>query len=292
MKAKVNNQNCWQTIEGKIAVFIMAFSGDSECLCQCIRGLEEQKKKGFDLEIYICDDNNNPLNEEQVQAVQDKIKGYKKTYFERNCNLNGKQCAHGMLMEMLRCARESKAEFVMKVDCDMYIRDLHNFLKPLEEDRESVIGFKLNKDMNYCAGVTYLLPTSGLYNAVRDFYKWYKNEKENDPQWIAHCPEDWAITRCVTAVNEFTMVQWDNSCEPQNWLMSPFNFREIEEDGSVCALSFTRFQLYDFVNFGNRYELDQECKCKELMETKNPREIAGDCMRRFVDFDLLNIYQG
>lgn len=276
----------WKPIDGKIAVFIMTFQGDSGCLVECLRGLEEQKKKGYDLEIYICDDGKNPLQEETLNEIQGVIKSYRKTYFDRNCNLNGTQCSQGMLMEMLRCARECEAEFVMKVDCDMYIRNLKNFLQPLEEDRNSVIGFKLTKDMNYCAGVTYLLPSTGLYNAIRDFYKWWKNEQENDEKWISHCPEDWAITRCVTAVNDFTMYQWDNSTTPNKWLMAPFNFREIEPDGSINPLSFTRFLLYDFVNFGNRYELDKECQCKSLLDNLDPRSIAGNCMKRFVDFDL------
>lgn len=188
----------------------MSFSGDKACLTQCLRGIREQIKKGYDLHTYIIDDANNPLD-----LTEDELKDlhYRKSYFPRNCNLNGTSCAHGMLMEMLRCSRECKAEYVLKVDSDMYIRSLDRFLTPLEQDPNAIIGFKLSKTMNYAAGVTYLLPTAGLYTAIKDFHKWWKNEKENTQDWITHCPEDWAITRCVTITNDFTMYQWDNSLD-------------------------------------------------------------------------------
>ena len=283
MKTEILHEE-WNTVKGKIAVFIMSFSGDKPCLTQCLRGIEQQQKKGYNIEVFIIDDANSPLelSEEQLQQVN-----YRKSYFNRNGNLNGTQCAHGMLIEMLRCARESKAEYILKVDSDMYIRSLDRFLKPLEENPECVIGFKLSKDMCYCAGVTYLLPTKGLYKAIKDFYKWYNNEKDNTNEWIKHCPEDWAITRCVTSVNDYTMYQWDNSTDPSTWLLAPFNFKEIEKDGTITPLAITRFTMYDFVNFGNRYDLE-ECKCGELVNKKQPRDIAGECMAIFTDYDLLN----
>ena len=174
----------------------------------------------------------------------------------------------------------------------MYIRSLDRFLKPLEEDPDSVIGFQLSKSMNYCAGVTYILPSKGLYKAVKEFYTWLNNEKENTEEFIKHTPEDWAITRCVTSVNDYTMYQWNNHTTPSNWLMSPFNFREIEADGSISSLVFSKYCMYDFVNFGNRYELDKECKCSKLLQEKTPRELAGEVMQKFTNFDLLNLYQG
>lgn len=286
MKTQILHEE-WKPIEGKIAVFIMSFSGDSECLIQCLRGIDEQKKRGYNLEVFVIDDANNPLEltEEQLANVH-----YKKSYFPRNGNLNGTQCAQGMLMEMLRCCRECKAQYVMKVDSDMYIRTLERFLKPLEEDPNKVIGFKLSKDMCYCAGVTYILPVTGLYKAIKDFYDWFKSEKANQDKYIQYCPEDWAITRCVTSVNNYTMCQWDNSTNPENWLLAPFNFREIEADGTINPLCFSRFTMYDFVNFGNRYELDQECKCESLLAKKSQRQIAAHFMKSFIDFDLNNTF--
>lgn len=262
-------------VAGKIAVVLMTFAGDERCLKQNLRYLERLKGK-YNLEFFILDDANKPLENPPANC------NYWKTHFERQGNLNGQECTHGMLIEFLKIARMSKAEYILKVDCDMCVRNLDNFISPLEENPLQVIGFRLNPKMCYCAGVTYILPTVGLYNAVRHFCQWYNGQKELDTtgEFAPHCPEDWAITRCVADVNNWQLFQWDNSKEisSENWLMSPFNFEEIRKDGSISPLSFARFQLYDFVNFGNRYQLKGD----------NTREIAADCMKKFVDFDLEN----
>lgn len=135
----------------------------------------------------------------------------------------------------------------------MYIRCLDRFLAPLKENPDKVIGFRLTTKMNYAAGVLYLLPTKGLYNTLKNFGSWLNKENGIDNEFPKHCPEDWAITRSVAAINNFTLTQWDNAQNPENWLLSPFNYSELKSDGSISILSMTRFQLYDFVNFGNRH---------------------------------------
>lgn len=81
-------------IQGKIAVVIMTFSGDVGCLQQCIRGIEEQKHKGYNLELFLLDDAISPLPPNSYQGYN-----YRKTFFCRNNNLNGTQCSLGMLLE-------------------------------------------------------------------------------------------------------------------------------------------------------------------------------------------------
>lgn len=61
MFRKENYTDWWKPIKGKIAVVIMTFKGDGGCLQQCLRGLEVQKQRGRDIEVYILDDSNNPL---------------------------------------------------------------------------------------------------------------------------------------------------------------------------------------------------------------------------------------
>lgn len=272
----------WAIIPNKIVVVIMAFKGDDSCLKQCLRGLEEQIKKGYNLEIHILDDANNPLNPDDYKGYH-----YRKTFFQRNKNLNGVSCTLGMLMEFLRISRESRAEFILKVDSDMYIRSLDRFLEPLKENKDLVLGFKLNPRMNYVAGVTYLLPVKGLYNAIRGFNEWFNNESKTE-DFIAHCPEDWAITRVVSEVNDYTLLQWDNSENPEFWLMTPFNFLEVDKEGNVSPLSYSKCSMYDFVNFGNRYEIKEGTEVGTLLERMSSREIAGKFMKEFMDFDLLN----
>ena len=268
---------CRKPIAGKIAVILMTFADDEGCLTQCFRYLTKQQST-YNLEFFVLDDARKPLKNIPANVH------YWKTHFDRQCNLNGQECAHGMLIEMLKIARMSKAEYIMKVDCDMCIRDLENFLSPLKENPLQVVGFKLHEKMNYCAGVTYVLPVVGLFNAVVNFCAWYARQRELSSivEFAPYCPEDWAITRCVADVNDWTLFQWDNSYEvsPENWLMSPFNFAEVKKDGSISPLTFSRFQLYDFVNFGNRFQLSCD----------NPRTFAADCMKAFADFDLQNTF--
>lgn len=288
----------WTTTPGKIATVIMTFSGDAMCLQQCLRGLEEQKKKGYDLDIYIIDDAASPItntNDIKVDITQHKLHcgahsySYKQSHFNRNFNLNGTECAMGIIMEMIRCSRESGAQYVMKVDSDMYIRNLNRFLAPLNDNPDSVIGFKLSKDMNGVAGVTYLLPAKGLYKALKGFHKWWKLA-EKEPGFMKHCPEDWAITCCTSYINDFTLVQWDNYTDPETWLLCPFNFADMSENGTVGALYYTKYSMYDFVNFGNRFEMREINKLAKLILAYDPRQVAGISMQRFIDFDVYDTY--
>lgn len=124
--------------------------------------------------------------------------------------------------------------------------------------------------MNYAAGVTYILPSQGLYNTIRNFHTWYKEEQENSKEWVAHCPEDWAITRSVAACNGYTLWQWENAVNPHTWLLVPYSYQEISVNGTVSPLSYSRYSMYDFVNFGNRHEITNT--------TTNAREFAAHCM--------------
>jgi hypothetical protein len=161
----------------------------------------------------------------------------------------------------------------------MYIRSLKRFLQPLLTSDKLVLGFRLNNVMNYVAGVTYILPTEGLYNAIRNFCTWYKEEQENSTEWIQHAPEDWAITRAVAACNGYTLWQWDNAQNPSTWLLVPYNYNEVSTSSTVSPLTLARYSMYDFVNFGNRHEITQN---------STPRKFAADCMKHYIDFDLYN----
>ena len=264
------SSNPWLSKRNKIAIFFMAFRGDTQCLAESIRAIRRLPSK-YDFEIFILDDANNPLTDVPTGCYRTM------SYFNRNGNLNGAECAHGMLMTMLRCARECGAEYILKVDCDMIIKDLNNFLRPLEYNREQVIGFKLNPFMNYVAGVCYLLPVNALYNTIRYFSTWLHDEKQKE-DYPKHCPEDWAITRAVSMINDIPLLQYNQVDKPENWMMAPFNYNELKfndnSDFIIPDLTMVRFAMYDFINFGNRYQLKIE----------NAREVAASCMQQFNDF--------
>lgn len=255
---------------GKFVICIFTFGGDSGCLDSCVERLH-QLQYPSNFEIFVFDDGENPL-----EKVPENVH-YQRTYFQRNGNLNGTECTHGILMCLLKAARQARAEYVMKVDSDMLVLDFERFLKPLKENPYSVVGFKLNEKMQYAAGVCYVMPSCGLYNAIRGFSAWYSQESETE-EFAAHCPEDWGVTRSMCATNDYKLILFNQVTNPENWLLSPFNYDEIllDEDGkpTIHPLIFQRFMIYDFINFGNRYQIPY----------KNARVIASDCMRQYLTF--------
>lgn len=259
----------YKTKRNKFAICIFTFSGDESCLFQCIKALNKLKST-LNFDIHIIDDSNSPL-----ENVPDGV-FYSKSIYNRNGNLNGVECSHGELMELLRCSRKSNAEFVIKLDSDMIVKSFSNFLYPLKKNKNQVIGFKLNENMCYVSGSCYLIPSKYLYKTIKCFHSWFIKEQETD-DFAPHCPEDWAVTRSICAINDIPMLQYINYGNSENWLLSPFNFQEIKTENNrveINPLIFHRFNIYDFVNFGNRFTIKEG----------NSREIAGKCMEQFNDF--------
>ena len=256
---------------GKIAFCIFSFAGDAGCLSHCVERLHVLTYP-TEFDIHVFDDAEHPL-----QSVPHGVH-YHKTYFHRNGNLNGTECAQGMIMCMLQAARESRAEYICKLDSDMLVLNFERFMQPLKENPLSVIGFKLNARMQYAAGVCYILPVTGLYEAIRGFHMWYEAESARE-DFATHCPEDWAITRAVSALNDYPLLLFNQVDKPSSWLLSPFNYDEImlgDTNGEIHIhpLIHQRFLIYDFINFGNRYQIARP----------EARDIAATCMGLYLSF--------
>ena len=72
MKTEILHEE-WNTVKGKIAVFIMSFSGDKPCLTQCLRGIEQQQKKGYNIEVFkIAIENNIPVIDITTSFLEQK----------------------------------------------------------------------------------------------------------------------------------------------------------------------------------------------------------------------------
>lgn len=160
----------------------------------------------------------------------------------------------------------------------MLVLNFERFMQPLKENPLSVIGFKLNARMQYAAGVCYILPVTGLYEAIRGFHMWYEAESARE-DFATHCPEDWAITRAVSALNDYPLLLFNQVDKPSSWLLSPFNYDEImlgDTNGEIHIhpLIHQRFLIYDFINFGNRYQIARP----------EARDIAATCMGLYLSF--------
>ena len=271
MKIHLIESDPYQMERGKFAFCIFTFGGDAGCLATCVERLHMLTYPTH-FDVHVFDDAEHPL-----QSIPYGV-NYHKTYFHRNGNLNGTECAQGMLMAMLQAARESHAEYICKIDSDMLVLNFSRFMKPLEENPLSVVGFKLNARMNYAAGVCYILPVAGLYKAIRGFHAWYEEESAC-PDFAPHSPEDWAITRAVSALNDYPLIQFNQVDNPSSWLLSPFNYDEIMLDDTsgeihIHPLINQRFLIYDFINFGNRYQIARP----------DARDIAATCMAKYLTF--------
>lgn len=100
----------------------MTYREDQEILEYSIRSVLNTFKQN-PLEIYIMDDDNNPMEEEYIEkykALSDCIR-YERTTFDRHRNLNGKTCVVGMIEKFIEHAAGREDVLNLKIDPDTII---------------------------------------------------------------------------------------------------------------------------------------------------------------------------
>lgn len=100
---------------------IMCYKGDQEILEYCVRALLGVFKNN-PLEIYVMDDDNNPMDSKNVRWLKklSPCVHYEQTHFERNRNLNGMPCIVGMMEKFIEHANGRDA-LNLKVDPDTIV---------------------------------------------------------------------------------------------------------------------------------------------------------------------------
>ena len=100
---------------------IFCYREDYKCLELCVGQI---RRVDPDCTIYLFDDGKAPLARKDIPRGRDII--YKKTYFERNRNLNGLECIRGMLS----CMRDIPGrEPIIKIDADTLLMSLEEIRK-------------------------------------------------------------------------------------------------------------------------------------------------------------------
>ena len=100
----------------KMNYAIFCYREDYKCLELCVVQI---RRVDPDCTIYLFDDGKAPLARKDIPRGRDII--YKKTYFERNRNLNGLECIRGMLS----CMRDIPGrEPIIKIDADTLLMSL------------------------------------------------------------------------------------------------------------------------------------------------------------------------
>ena len=212
----LNSSNPWLSIRNKIAIFIMSFSGDEGCLFQCVRALEKLSPR-YDFEIFVIDDGHNPL-----ENIPENVH-YSKSFFNRNGNLNGRECVEGMLFCMLEAARLSGADVVIKIDSDIILNNL-NWVKDFNP-LQSHIGFQI-QNQSHVSGCCYSLPTSALVKML----KVLRSEPKN-----RDIPESILMTSLSEKVGLKKVLHVCDSSNPDLWRASSIDCKEIENGLSPHA---------------------------------------------------------
>ena len=113
---------------------IYCYKEDYKCLELCI---DQIRKVDPDCMIYLFDDGKAPLLKKDVPKGKDVI--YKKTYFQRNGNLNGLECVRGMLS----CMRDIPGKDpIVKIDADTLLMSIEEIKKSLEERKKLAGGYQ------------------------------------------------------------------------------------------------------------------------------------------------------
>ncbi len=148
---------------------IFSYKEDYASLDECIKSIQALDSFG---NIFIFDDGKNPLLEHHIPKAYNIY--YKKTFFNRNNNLNGLESIRGQL----QCYYDIVQQFdcpIIKIDCDTIL----NSLKMFNEDFEAGYHFTgCNCLIPYCvSGCCYGFTPQFVYDAIEHVLHW------------EHCPQ-------------------------------------------------------------------------------------------------------
>lgn len=281
----------------KIAVNVFTYRADAVCLGQCLRALHAL---GYPLDVYVWDDAANPL------PFAPSGCHYETTDFPREGNLNGIPCVRGILFCLLRSARMSEADYVLKIDSDTCLLSLRHILRDIAEHPDCVCGYRVSRTENYISGGAYTIPARALYDMILALNT-YESADGN-------YPEDRSINRLALDVGLGEHIDDHVFAPSATWWSAPFKFSEMPPSCLIEArprLPFNllnRYLIYDAVNFGNRHEIPasvlverparttSEDTSAPPLTTREPmplppsHEIAGNCMTALLDFALPRLH--
>lgn len=106
----------------KITITCFCYKGDEEVLPYCLKAADNAFKDR-DLKICVIDDHTAPISEEMVERLQKELTCeflYEQSTFNRNHNLNGKECIYAMVDEFIRHSK-GREGLLIKLDPDTMI---------------------------------------------------------------------------------------------------------------------------------------------------------------------------
>lgn len=132
-----------------ITYCIFTYKEDAPMVEQCIRGLKLLGSR--EQNIFVFDDGRNP--------TQIPLRGcqYRRTYFNRNGNLNGQECTQGELKCMGEAVYHTGADLIIKIDSDIILNSL-DWVQTTYNPLVRHIGFHIGEEKHHISGCCYSLP--------------------------------------------------------------------------------------------------------------------------------------
>ena len=199
----------------KIPCCIFSFSGDALPLRECINGAI-----AAGLVPYVFDDSNSPLPRHMITWIVENGGFHISTTFNRNGNLNGTDCAIGIVRSMIQSMILTRSKIALKIDSDTLILDASPFLEmstgvcSLEHNRRDAFGCCYSLTMN---------------DAIEVFMHLSDGEK------IADAPEDLTIWG---AIYELGLAHKMHNFNPNGGVFSavPQSFLPVDcEKFAICT---------------------------------------------------------
>lgn len=201
----------------KIALVYFTFNKDEDLLELSLKSVERLKVRGYNIDVYIANDINNPINK-----IFNNCK-YINTSFDRKGNLHGMQCVAGMIDVMTDIAK-CGYDWICKIDSDVILNSLSE-LQAVDFQKYAQFGFQsLNyPDKCVCIGAFRAYSQLGIANMkftpdrIDEILSnlWYKTRYNfTNAQLFNNVAEDHVICKlaCLNnqTLNKFNILKYNN----------------------------------------------------------------------------------
>ena len=184
----------------KLAFVYFTYSHDQDMLQYSIRSINMLKSQ-YDIDIFIIDDANMPMSFIPENVI------YIKTSFNRNRNLNGKECLIGMIQEYEKIFQYCDYDWCIKIDSDVYVNHL-DWLNDIPQNHsicqigvQSELRKNIHNEPQVCYGCFHGFNATGLYNLkknIKNLQYYLDTSTEYDKHRIA---EDYFSCRMICEDN-------------------------------------------------------------------------------------------
>lgn len=216
-----------------IFVNIFTYKGDEEIVSYAARSAK--LVFGDECEVNVIDDSNNPIGQKYKDILKEHNIQYRTSTFNRNHNLNGKECCVGILEEIVKSTNGDKTGISIKLDSDTLIFKRALFDAFIKDDQIAYMAS--NRPQGVFSGICYCIK-----NNILD--KCLKNMKAVDID-LTIAPEDVAIG-CIAVLSGFPK---------SNYIIPGWN--DVTKTGESCGWLYKNANRKEI--FAKYYELFTIC---------------------------------